>query len=279
MRKIILALFAIALCGCEKNTDQPQDNEQKKEEIEKIPEWNMQNTASVCFISTFDDKSLSNYGEIAAFLKERKDQLVLLDRSDFEINSKENGTVLVANELKGIPFFAFNKYEGQKAQGTGIIIKRRRGAFLNKYGEKLPEIDTQTIATDEFYTQSITNDCHIAQSKTFVRDKKAFPFAVVRFDSQLQIERAKGAFLPLIRRNYVLFGTLTKEIKPSFDNFVNDIKQGTSYGVEWIELAEKQRILFVLKPQSWMLRNKKENKQNNNHIVELQLETDVFIKK
>ncbi|MDO5607278.1 MAG: hypothetical protein Q4G08_02370 [Capnocytophaga sp.] len=274
----VTTLFFAVSCGSDSPGSEP---EPPKPPVTKIPDPIKENTAQIHFFSTFSEEAIPSetavYERINEELEGKESHLTLLDKTQTDVQSSRNFNSYIADKQKGIPFFGLNRYSGTIAEGTAIITQKRRGAYLDKNGVANPNTDIKTIPHDVQYTHRIADDCFLTETKTFVKTKTDFPFGIARLETSAHISASKDAVSQLVRRNYVIIGTVPLSLKAEMEQLASSFKNEFRYELEFIQPDGKSRSLFVLKPRSWVIRSSEiKTVTNPLQMITLQIETNVF---
>lgn len=244
------------------------------------PTWNKDKTASVYFFSTLNDNAIektATYDAIANYIKDKKQQLLLTDKVKITFDSGVNGSVKIANTLKGFHFYGINKVSETNSEGTGIVTTRRRGAVFYKDGTSASNTDATIINKDKQFTYKVTDNCFVSGTKTFVKDGIVLPFSCVRFDTKEQVSMSKNIVSKLMQSDYLLLGSVNKTVAESLKTMVLSFKSTMNYEIDIVEVGNAERVVFVIHPHFWVLRqNNTEKVEGQINATHLQIEANVF---
>ena len=228
--------FVSFFVSCNKKDTDPLPPEPTPPDEKPLPAWDHSKTAVVYFISTLKDTQLGvnegDYEAIAAAVKDTAAYAVaLLDRCDVNTSSNLNGLSIAAANTGLLPLFALNKYSGNVAEGTGILIKN-------------------TILKQDDYP--ITDGCRIKTLNTFVNASTPFPVATVRMVNDTDVADANGTLAKVINDNNVVIGTITTAQFDKLKQKVQTIRN--TYRIEKVSQNTDGYTIFYLSPRYWVLR-------------------------
>lgn len=281
----LLSFILLALYCCSSsdgaNDPIPKPKPPPEPKPKPLPVWNKGKTADIYFFSTFNQKGISSgeatNAKIISFLKGKKHQLVLLDKSEVNPKSGLNASVTIASAIKGYHFFGVNKVTDDMIEGTAIITERRRGAFLEKSGRSLATVDVTTISKDKQFSYHISGDCFISGTKTFVKDKIAFPFATTRFERSKQVNDSESSVIELMKSDYILMGSIPKTLKEELKKMVSS-QNGMNYKIDFLEgESTHERVTFIMHPHFWVVREKELKRiETELAVAVIKIEANVF---
>lgn len=212
-----------------------------------MPDWNKNKTIEIYFLSTLANKTIANneydYEAINNFFiqKGKACSLGVIDRTDVALKESGmfNGPSTASFKMVKFPCFAFNKYNGDKMEGSTILFDHR--------------ISSQS-------SHKVSNDCYFKfikiQAKTSTSEPIGIevPFSTVRFDKKEQVTNSETALKELssVTNQAVIVGTIPTEL-------IADLKTVTDKlsGYKLTEVTKSESTgyaIFMLAPKSWVLR-------------------------
>lgn len=252
---LLLLIFQFVLIGCSKDDNVPQKEEEPDNNQTEIPKWNKTKTTSVYFFSNFSDTSIkeSNYTEISDYLKDKKFQAAILDRSDVNLNKTFNGGVKVTNDLKKYSVFNLLCFGNNVLKGSTIIINN-----LVKEQKSYLTMNTSITTVDASFKNNIT-----------------IPLAISTFSDPNQVSKLDNKINTIVSGNKVFVVKVKKELLQKIQNKVKSIS--SSYRVEKIDI-QKDYNLVIISPKYWLLRQATKVKTFSTNLVcyHLQIEANVF---
>lgn len=260
-KKIIIFIIGVfgvfANCSSDDETVKKEPPKPpKKEEQGVIPEWNKANTASVYFVSKFNDKPISkiNYPEISTFLKEKSFHAIIIDRSDINLNSGFNGGVTVVDALKKYSVYNLLEIKEPYIKGTTIIFNNP----LNR-----------------FSTYKINTKSQLTTIDVLLKKEINIPLAITTLSSEAQFTDAKKLISRMVSENKVV---LLKAKSSLLDLLKSTTKKiNTKYRVQEFSTQKEYSIVIVC-PKYWLPRKveKVKSLSDNLQVYNMQIEANVF---
>ena|GEM_PF-2644458 len=245
---LFLALSLTMYISCNKSNDP----------AEQLPEWNKNRTITIQFYSRLTKESLfktADYSQAMNQIRSGNQQVAVFHRADviYETAVTVNPTVSVASEAGKVPFFVCNRYSGNRAEGSGILI-----------GHTVARMEAIPVSTG----------CTWFLVPTRVNTAIAMNFATISFENESQM--TSGA--EIIRKNLtdetVLVGVVDKTHK---DKLTSEFA-AKSYRVSLIESTNSQasQSLFVLTTQKWVVREHTETPIGTDGILSFNLQIEAL---
>lgn len=253
-----LTLSILSACSKKEKTTGPS-TEAPVSTKEELPDWNKSKTAVLYFFTTLKDQPLGTTAEIYHNISEQlKDtssyRVVLLDRSDINTSTAINGCSILAAATNMVPMYNLNKYKGNIAEGTGILVK-------------------ETIQQQDSY--EIAADCRLKRFNTFAVKGVEWPLATVRFETQSQINAATNILSSSISQNTVIIGSTTVDIFDKIKEKVTTLSK--TYRVQKVTENTNGYVVFYISPKYWVLREAVQSTVYGEvQMIKLSIEANVF---
>lgn len=212
-----------------------------------MPDWNKNKTIEFYFLSTLANKTIANnesdYGPINNFFIQKGNacSIGIIDRADVTLKESGmfNGSSTSSFKLVKFPCFAFNKYNGNKMEGSTILFNHR-------------------IISQSSY--KVANDCYFKYLKILAKTSTSepigieVPFSTVRFDKKEQVTNSETALKELssITMQAVIIGTIPTELTADLKTVADKLS-----GYKLTEVTKSESTgyaIFMLAPKSWVLR-------------------------
>lgn len=253
---LLLGVLSVG-CGGDKEVIKEKPKPPKKEDKSATPpKWNKANTATMYFVSKFNEKPLSknNYSEVSAFLKNKQFQVTVIDRSDVELDKNFNGGITVVNALKKYSIYNLLEIEAKKIKGSTIIFNNP----LKKHN-----------------TYKINANCRLTETEVLLKKGINIPLAITTFSDENQIQEGKKIISRMISNNKVMLLKLKPNLVETFKKIAVEVNK--NYRVQEFSTQKEYSIIIVC-PKYWLPRKveKVTSLSNGLEIYNLQIEANVF---
>ncbi len=234
MRKINI-LILLALCfslfaSCGKEDDSSSD----------LPDGGEDKTFSIQLYSRLNDAQLFNTDDFAAVIgriRSSQSYITILHRVDAVYNSPgmRNPLVSIAEETVKIPVFIWNRYEGTRVEGSGIL-------------------SGQTIR--EMTNTPISDGCSYFSLPLTANGSVAMNVASITFENENQLATGVATIKEKLNDQTVLVGIAAKALQ----NKLKSEFAEENYRIEIIEGKEEKtnQIIFVVTSPKRAVREHKE---------------------
>lgn len=222
----------------------------------ELPDWNKNRTATIQLYSRLNNEPLFNtadYSQVLSSVRSNLHQVAVLHRADVVYGTAAivNPTISIASEAGKVPFFARNRYSGDKAEGSGVLIGH---------------------TVSEMKTIPISSGCSWFSVPTRANLSIAMIFATVTFDNESQLSPGAEVIRKNLNDGTVLVGVVSKTLK---DKLASEFSAG-SYRFEIVESTGNQvnQLVFVLTTLKWVLRQHTETPVGTDGVLNFNLQIE-----
>ena len=249
---ILLACTASILFSCSKEEDP----------VPELPAWNKNRTTTIQVYTTLSGTPILEGGQtsadftsVSSRIRPGLQSVAVLHRADATLSGTApyNPAIAMGAKALRVPLFALHRFNGQKAEGTGVLIGH-------------------TYAKSEI--QRIADGCAYLSVATRANASIPMTFGTVSFENQAQVDAGAEVIRNNMNDATVVVGIVAKELAGQLKSKF----QAQSYRFSTVEGSRTQanQVIFVVSTNKWVLRESAEQLIGNSGLAAYDLQIESF---